>query len=76
MQINNWLTQYWWVVLAASLFLYNVINGLKTGDAVLLFTRVKRSKDPLLYWFAIVFTGAAFVIAILIVVFLSNTTKK
>jgi len=71
-QIINWLRQSWWVLLAAGFFLYEIINGLKTGNAALIYGHVKRSDDPMLYWFAMFLIGSAFVTAVLLLVFWSK----
>jgi hypothetical protein len=68
-QIINWLRQSWWILLAAGFFLYEIINGVKTGNVALIYRRVKRSDDPLLYWVAMILVGLAFVVAILILAF-------
>jgi hypothetical protein len=44
----------------ASLCLYNAIRGIKTGDVASGHSSsVRRSEDPVLFWFAVVTSGLA-----------------
>lgn len=53
----DWLSHYWWALVGAPLFLYSLINGLRTGRAELLFSTVRKSDDAALYWYGILFTA-------------------
>lgn len=48
------LTSHDWIALgAAVVLLYNAINGIRTGRAIVVFQYVKRSEDALLFWIVV-----------------------
>ena len=62
-----------WIILAGGgVLLFNVINGMATGSAILFYRYAKRSEDPLLYWISIALSAVLGVAALLIFIFYYN----
>lgn len=47
----------WWVLLMAAWFLFNAIDGLATGSAMLIYTPKKRYEDGYLFWWAVIMSA-------------------
>ena len=58
MLANNALIQPWLYLVFAGGFVFFVINGLITGNAIFWHRKVEKSEEPLMYWFSVVTSGA------------------
>lgn len=59
------ISQRWFLLLLAIVFAVMLVTGLRTGSAVLIYTRFRRSDNPMMYWASIVVS--AFVCVVLLV---------
>lgn len=59
----------WILLLVAAGLLYNAVEGMVTGSAILFFRTVKRPEDGYLYWWAVLMSsilGVAALVAFLL----------
>jgi hypothetical protein len=59
-------------LLGGIFLLLNMIRGLKTGDASLLYTIVKKSEHPILFWWGIFLSGLGVIICLTLLLFYSD----
>ena len=53
MEVDRLTSHDWIIIGACVVLLYNAINGIRTGRAIVVFQYVKRSEDALLFWFVV-----------------------
>lgn len=50
-------------------FAFDMVRGLKTGNALLLYTRVNRSEHPILFWYGILLSGILSIVGIALFIY-------
>lgn len=63
------INQRWFLFLLAVVFAVMLVTGLRSGSAVLIYTRFKRSDNPMLYWASIVVSGVACAVLLVLALF-------
>ncbi|RDS84194.1 hypothetical protein DWU99_10630 [Dyella psychrodurans] len=57
------------LLLAGAFLLLNLIRGLRTGNASILYSMAKRSEDPVLFWCGICLSGVCAVLCFVVLIF-------
>lgn len=51
------LSHNWVLIVATAVLIFEFINGLATGKAILIYSTYEKSEDPLAYWISIIISG-------------------